>query len=191
MKSTVQTKSPVNGLDLEALTNVVQEVGKDPSKGMVQFRVKTAWKGQTRSETSIESYTLGGQKIARTFHIPIDEPFELLGSNSAANPQETLMAAFNACVMVGYAVGAAVKGITLERLEIETQGELDLRGFLGIDETIRPGYEKIQYVVRMKGNGTAEQFREIHQQVLKTSPNYYNMSKPIAIDATLEAESLS
>ena len=188
MKATAQTKSRVNGLDLEALKNVVEEVGKDPSKGMVEFRVKSQWKGQTRSEASVESYTLGGQRIARTFQVPIDEPFELLGSNSAPNPQEMLMAAFNACVMVGYAVGAAVKGITLEKLEIETRGELDLRGFLGIDETVRPGYERIHYVVRMKGNGTMEQFREVHENVIKTSPNYFNISRPVAIEATLEAE---
>ena len=99
------------------------------------------------------------------------------------------MAAFNACVMVGYAVGAAVRGITLEKLEIETHGELDLRGFLGIDETVRPGYEKLHYVVRMKGRGTAEQFREVHEQVIRTSPNYFNISRPIEIDATLEVES--
>jgi uncharacterized OsmC-like protein len=190
MKATAQTTSRVNGLDLEALRNVVEEVGKDPSKGMVQFRVRTEWKGQARSETSVESYTLGGQRIARAFKIPIDEPVELLGSNTAPNPQETLMAAFNACVMVGYAVGAAVKGITLEKLEIETDGEIDLRGFLGIDQTVRPGYEKLRYVVRMKGNGTTQQFREVHENVIKTSPNYFNISKPLAIDAILEAESL-
>ena len=189
MKATAQSTSHVNGLDLEALRNVVEEVGKDPSKGMVQFRVRSQWKGQTRSETSVESYTLGGRKIVRSFQIPIDEPLELLGSNTAPNPQETLMAAFNACVMVGYAVGAAVRGITLEKLEIETHGELDLRGFLGIDETVRPGYEKLHYVVRMKGRGTAEQFREVHEQVIRTSPNYFNISRPVEIDATLEVES--
>jgi len=189
MKATAQSTSHVNGLDLEALRNVVEEVGKDPSKGMVQFRVRSQWKGQTRSETSVESYTLGGRRIVRSFQIPIDEPLELLGSNTAPNPQETLMAAFNACVMVGYAVGAAVRGITLEKLEIETHGELDLRGFLGIDETVRPGYEKLHYVVRMKGRGTAEQFREVHEQVIRTSPNYFNISRPVEIDATLEVES--
>ncbi len=188
MKATAQTTSRINGLDLDTLRNVVEEVGKDPSKGMVQFRVRSQWKGQTRSETSVESYSLGGQKIARNFQIRIDEPLELLGSNTAPNPQEVLMSAFNACIMVGYAVGAAVKGITLEKLEIETHGELDLRGFLGIDPSVKPGYEKISYVVRMKGNGSSEQFREIHENVMKTSPNYFNISHPVAIEATLEAE---
>ena len=98
------------------------------------------------------------------------------------------MTALNACIMVGYVAGAAVKGIVLERVEIETGGELDLRGFLGIDPDVRPGYEAIRYTVRIKGNGTPQQFREIHETVMKTSPNYFNVSRPIRIDAALEVE---
>ncbi len=98
------------------------------------------------------------------------------------------MTALNACIMVGYVAGAAVKGITLESVEIETDGELDLRGFLGIDPNVPPGYEAIRYTVRIKGDGTPEQFREIHETVLKTSPNYFNVSRPIRIDAKLEVQ---
>ena len=69
------------------------------------------------------------------------------------------MAAMNACMLVGYVAGAAVNGITLEKLEIETDGTLDLRGFLGIDERVKPGYDSVAYTVRIRGNGTPEQFR--------------------------------
>ena len=178
----------VNGLDVTALKQVIEEVGKDPSKGIVEFRVKSQWKGQTHSETSVESYTIGGTEVPRSFKIQVDEPCELLGGNTAPNPQEMLMTALNACIMVGYTAGAAVKGITLQKLEIETRGELDLRGFLGIDPNVRPGYEFIAYKVTMKGNGTPEQFREIHENVIKTSPNYFNVSRPIRIDAELVVE---
>ena len=118
----------------------------------------------------------------------MDEPHELLGQNTAPNPQEMLMTALNACIMVGYVAGAAVKGITLQSVEIETDGELDLRGFLGIDPTVRPGYEAIRYTVRLKGNGTLDQFREIHETVMKTSPNYFNISRPVRIDSRLVVE---
>jgi uncharacterized OsmC-like protein len=181
-------KASVNGLDLEALQRVIEEVKQDPSKAVVEFRVNSQWKGQTRSEASVESYSLGGQKIARSFKIAADEPLELLGANTAPNPQELLMAAFNACIMVGYTAGAATQGITLEKLEVETRGELDLRGFLGLDANVKPGYDKIHYTVRMKGNGTPEQFREIHETVMKTSPNFYNIARPVQIDAKLEVE---
>jgi len=186
MATTAKAASRVNGLDLEALGQVVREIERDPKKGMVGFRVHSAWRGQTRSRSTVESYTIGGQEVRRHFDIDVDEPHELLGQNSAPNPQEMLMTALNACIMVGYVAGAAVKGITLEKVEIDTAGELDLRGFLGIDPGVRPGYEAIRYTVRIKGDGTPEQFREIHETVLKTSPNYWNVSRPVRIDATLE-----
>jgi uncharacterized OsmC-like protein len=178
----------VNGIDVGALREVIEQVTHAPEKGKVAFRVKSEWKGQTRSETTVDSYTMGGQKVARSFRVAVDEPFELLGQNTAPNPQEMLMTALNACVMVGYVAGAAVKGITLEKLEIETHGELDLRGFLGIDPGVPAGYESIRYTVRIKGDGTHEQFREIHDNVIKTSPNYFNITRPVRIDATLAVE---
>ena len=80
----------------------------------------------------------------------------MLGQNSAPNPQELLMAAFNACIMVGYVATASAMGINLDSVDIETEGELNLRGFLGIDNKVKPGYDSIQYVVKIKGNGTTE-----------------------------------
>jgi uncharacterized OsmC-like protein len=187
--ATVETKGQqVNGLDVDALRDMVREIERDPAKGHVEFRVRSEWKGQTRSRTSVESYTIGGQAVHRHFAIDADEPFELLGRNTAPNPQELLMAALNACITVGYVAGAALQGIALEKVEIETSGALDLRGFLGIDPAVRPGYDTIHYVARLKGAGTAAQFQAIHENVAKTSPNYFNISRPVAIDARLVVE---
>jgi uncharacterized OsmC-like protein len=179
------TRARVNGLDMNALSDVIRDITRDPAKGHVEFRVRTEWKGQTRSRSLVTSYTIGGQKVHRAFAIDADEPFELLGRNTAPNPQELLMTALNACITVGYVAGAAVKGITLDTLEIETAGALDLRGFLGIDASVPAGYETIRCVVRIKGNGTREQFEEIHQTVIKTSPNYFNITRPVRLDARL------
>ncbi|MCA9771563.1 MAG: OsmC family protein [Myxococcales bacterium] len=189
MSTAIQTPNKiVNGIDVEALEGVIREVQTDPSKGAVAFRVSSSWKGQTKSESVVESYNLGGQEVPRRFRIEADEPVELLGTNTAPNPQELLMTALNACMMVGYVAGAAVHGITLEMLEIETQGALDLRGFLGIDPAVPAGYESLRYVVRIKGDGTPEQFEEIHRNVMATSPNYFNISRPIRLEADLKVE---
>jgi uncharacterized OsmC-like protein len=178
-------KSRVNGLDLNALGETVEAIQQDAKKAIVGFDVITRWTGQTRSETTVEGYTLGGERIARNHKIVADEPCELLGSDGAPNPQELLMAAFNACITVGYVAGASVHGITLDSLEIRTRGELDLRGFLGLSDAVAPGYENVEYEVRIKGDGTPEQFEEIHQTVMKTSPNYFNISRPIRLTGTL------
>jgi len=179
-------KNPrVNGLDLPALGQVVEAVEKDASQAVVGFAVTTRWTGQTRSETVVDHFTMGGERIGRSHKIVADEPHELLGQDSAPNPQELLMAAFNACITVGYVAGAALKGISLESLEIRAKGELDLRGFLGLSDSVAPGYETIDYEVRIKGDGSEQDFEEIHANVIKTSPNYFNVSRPIKLNAKL------
>jgi len=184
-----QTKpDQINGIDVGALKQVVRDVAEDPAKGMVRFEVKSAWQGQTRSRATVESFHIGGQEVKRHFEIDVDEPMELLGQNSAPNPQEMLMRALDACIMVGYVDGAAMQGIRLDKVEIETSGELDLRGFLEIDASVPPGYEAIRYTVTMKGNGSEADFREIHETVMKTSPNYFNIARPIRIDSRLVVE---
>lgn len=189
-QATVKTaaQAPLNGIDLDALRGVMREIEEDPTRGLVGFRVKSDWRGQTRSRATVDSYRLGGKEIARTFAIDVDEPLELLGENTAANPQEMLMTALNACIMVGYVVGASNAGIRLDAVEIETSGQLDLRGFLGIADQVPPGYESIRYTVRIKGDGTPEQFEKIHETVRRTSPNYFNIARPIRIDAQLIVE---
>jgi uncharacterized OsmC-like protein len=178
----------VNGINVDELFALIDGVRREPAKGMTNWRVTTTWQGQARSRAEIESYEIGGEKVPRRFSIDIDEPRELGGSNSFANPQDHLIAALNACMMVGYVAQCAVRGITLESLAIETDGEIDLRGFLGIDLSVPPGYEKLNYTVRIKGNGTKEQFAEVHQAVMATSPNFYNISRAVALTPTLVVE---
>ncbi len=95
------------------------------------------------------------------------------------------MSALNACMMVGYVAGASLREVHLQSVEILTKGKLDLRGFLGLSDDVIPGYEAIDYEVRIKGDGTAEDYEAIHQTVMKTSPNYFNLNRPIPMNGKL------
>ncbi|MBK8210083.1 MAG: OsmC family protein [Rhodospirillales bacterium] len=178
----------VNGINVDDLFALIEGVKRDAAKGKTNWRVTTTWQGQTRSRAQVEGFGIGGEQVSRRFSIDIDEPCELGGTNQSANPQEHLIAALNACIMVGYVAQCAVRGITLERLEIETDGEIDLRGFLGIDPAVPPGYEHLSYTVRIKGSGTKQEFAEVHEAVMATSPNFYNISRPVALKPTLVVE---
>src|SRR6266446_9764253 len=178
----------VNGINLDDLFALIEGVKRDAAKSKTNWRVTTTWQGQTRSRAQLEGFGIGGERVSRRFSIDIDEPSELGGTNRFANPQEHLLAALNACMMVGYVAQCAVRGITLESLEIETDGEIDLRGFLGIDPNVPPGYENLSYIVRIKGSGTKEEFAEVHEAVMATSPNFYNVSRPVALKPTLVVE---
>lgn len=178
----------VNGINVDDLLALIESVRQDPAQGKTHWRVTSAWQNQTRTRTQVDGFEIGGKRVARRFSIDIDEPNEFGGSNRFANPQEYLLAALNACMTVGYVAQCAVRGITLEKLEIETDGEIDLRGFLGIDPAVPPGYEKLRYVVRVKGSGTREQFVEIHKAVMATSPNFHNVSRAVDLKPTLVVE---
>ncbi|QZH74117.1 MAG: OsmC family protein [Erythrobacter sp.] len=188
MLDTITQKKTVNGIDLDALADAVSAIEKDPANGKVAFRVRTEWTGQTRSETTIDSCTLGGVKIDRRFKIVADEPHELFGTDSAPNPQELLMSAVNACMMVGYVEHAAMCGVTLTTCRIEMEGEIDLRGALELDPDVPNGYRQLDYVVTLEGDGTREQYEEIHEAVKATSPNFFNINTAITMNGRLQAD---
>lgn len=174
-----QIDKKLNGIDTDAMRRTMDAVSSDPAKGMARFRVSTRWEGGTRSETRVDGWGLGGEWLPKDFAIAIDEPPELLGTNTAPNPQEYLLAAMNACMMATYVGACAIRGVELDSLEIEAEGDLDLRGFLGLDSRVKPGYDELRYTVRVKGRGTQEQFRGVHEWVMARSPNYWNMAYPI------------
>jgi uncharacterized OsmC-like protein len=178
----------INGINTDDLFALIDGVRRDGAKAKTKWHVSTNWCGQTRSRSQVDGYEIGEEQVHRQFSIDIDEPCELGGTNQFANPQEHLLSALNACMMVGYVAQCAVHGITLESLKIETDGEIDLRGFLGIDPAVPAGYQSLSYTVRIKGSGTKEEFAKIHEAVMATSPNFYSVSRPVALKPMLVVE---
>ncbi len=178
----------VNGIDVAALKQAISQIAGDPAQGQTRWTVKSHWQGGARSDHFVDGVDIGGQRVDRQFKIQIDEPCELCGSNQFANPQEYLLAATNACMMVGYATVASVMGVKLSKLELEITGDIDLRGFLDIDSSVARGYEHLHYTVRIAGDGTAEQFEKMHEVVQRTSPNYHNITRPVEMSSELVIE---
>jgi uncharacterized OsmC-like protein len=175
----------LNGLDPQQIAQAAAGLVADPQQAQVKFRARSQWQGALRSRTEIESYELAGQRITRKHAIHSDEPLELLGTNQAPNPQDLLLAALNACMLVGFVAAATGLGISLELLEIESECALDLRGAFGLDPSVKPGADKIRYTVRVRGNGTPAQFEEAHQAMIANSPNRFHLTAPIPMESKL------
>ena len=188
MKTTQETKTTVNGIDVEALQGAIDQIGKDPAAGQTNWAVRSEWKGGTRTDHHVETAEIGGEEIARGFTLKIDEPLELCGTNTEANPQEYLMSAINACMMVGYSAVAALMGIELKSLEVTLEGDIDLRGFLGIDQDVANGYESLRQTVRIASDASPEALEQLHATVLATSPNYFNVTNAIPTNSKLVIE---
>lgn len=178
--------SVVNGIDTDAVHALIESVETQPAQGMTHWRVASAWQGGARSLAQVDGFMIGGASVPRHFSIDIDEPFELGGSNAYANPQEYLLAALNACMIFGYTALCALQG--MQKLEITTEGDIDLRGFFGLDPGIAAGFRELNTRVVIAGDGTKEQFRKIHELVLATSPIFYNVSRAVAVAPKLIIE---
>lgn len=180
----------LNGINVAALQAIAQGVAEatDASKRSARFGVTTKWQHQTRTVATASRYSIAGEEYQQHFEIEADEPKEFLGQGTAPNPQELLMAALNACMSVGYVANAASMGITVKSLEIESDGVLDLRGVLGLDESINPGYDQVNYVVRLQTDAPRERVEELHKIVTRTSANLANFSRAIRMVSKLEIE---
>jgi OsmC-like protein len=186
--SATMTSTKRNGIDVAALQGAIDAVRANPAAGLTQWAVNSRWAGGTRSDHAVEGCRIGGQDIDRRFTLRVDEPLQLCGTNQYANPYEHLMSALNASMIVGYAAVAALSGVKLTKLEIRTSGDIDLRGALGIDPNVTPGYESLQQTVTIAGDGTDEQFRQIHETVKKISPNYFSITNALAMRSRLVVE---
>ncbi len=172
----------VNGLNTEDLMRVVETVKGKWETGKTVWKASTDWKGAFKVET-----------CSREFTLSVDEPQMLCGTNTAANPVEMVLQAYGACLTIGYAMNAAVRGIKLDSIHIDLEGEIDLPGFLGLEppESLHmdklPGYKSIRARVKIKSDAGPKALKELHEHVVKTSPVGLTLSRPVKIETELEA----
>ena len=149
----------VNGIDVDVLMGAIGAVKEDPEVGKKTFQVETKWLGGTLSESKAGEFT-----------VRADEPTALGGKNTAPNPVEITLAALGSCLATGFAANASAMGIEIESMRIVVAGSLDLRGFFGLAENVRPGFQSIQFTTYIKSNAPKEKLEALRQHVEKTSP---------------------
>ncbi|WP_418282751.1 OsmC family protein [Halorubrum sp. DTA98] len=164
-------RQAVNGVDVTALEGAVETISEDSDAGMFTFRAETDWEDALKSVTTIDEFDQAGETIhTREFTLQGDEPEQILGERTGPNAVELLLGALGSCLSVGYAANAAHMGIELDDLRFEMEGDVDLRGFLGISEDVRPGYESIDCTVHVDADASEAELTELRERVEKTSP---------------------
>jgi uncharacterized OsmC-like protein len=179
----------INGFDPAALESAIEGIAQSPEAAQTRWSTRSAWQGGTRVRTQVDGCEIGGERIARRHVIEADEPVELFGTETAANPQELLLAAIGSCMSVAYAEFAVGMGIEIQSLEIELSGRLDLRGPFGLDPDVPSGFPEVACAVHIRADATAEQLDELHRSVQAGSPNYYNITHAVPMNARLVIES--
>jgi uncharacterized OsmC-like protein len=161
---TMQVTNKVNGVDVDRLFGTIDHIGADPTLARFQFRARNQWLDGGHNRTEIKGfYGAGRADTSRTkpFVVDADEPPVLLGENRAPNAPEYLLHALAACLTGTIVYHAAARGIVLDGLESTIEGDVDLHGFLGLDETVRPGYQQIRVAFKVTGDFDDDQLAEL------------------------------
>lgn len=179
-----------NGVDVDQLTEALDTMSDDPSVAQFRFQAETEWTDGLKCATSIDEFDQAGERIeTREFRVEGDEPEQILGERSAPNAVELLLAALGSCLNVGYAANAAAMGIELDELRFEMDGDVDLRGFLGISEDVRAGYNEVTCTTYIEADASEEELAELRERVETTSPLMDNIANEVPLETELVVES--
>jgi uncharacterized OsmC-like protein len=178
----------VNGLDINQLFETIEALKCTPNLGDFRFRLQNRWIDGGHNRSSIKNFYGAGQDQQRTepFVLDADEPPILLGNDSAANPVEYLLHAVTACVTTALVAHAAARGVNIEELESRTEGDIDLRGFLGVDDSVPNGFQAIRIKFRIKADVPDETLREVVQLGPTYSPVFDTVTRAVPVDVSLE-----
>jgi uncharacterized OsmC-like protein len=164
----------------EALRGVVEAtaaaVSADAANAAVVFRA-AGW-GESGVATDV--------RIGR-HEVLIDEPPALGGADAGPNPVEFALAGLLSCQVVTHRFWAARLDIPLEDVQVDVEGDLDMRGFFGSEDGVRPGFGEVRVKVRLTGPASPEQYRELQAAVDQHCPVLDLFSNPTSVRTELVA----
>lgn len=187
MSQTPETETPkmVNGVNVTALSDMIDAVKENVEIAKFQFRARNNWIDGGHNRTMIkEFYGAGAEDTTRKqpFVFDNDEPPVLLGADKGANPVEYILNALAACLTTTVVYHAAARGIKIEAVESSLEGDLDLRGFLGLSDDVRKGYQQIRVAMKIKTGAEPA----LLKQLANFSPVYDIVSNSVPVEITIE-----
>jgi len=174
-----------NGVNVTALFDTIGAVKKDPGLAAFQFRARNEWIDGGHNRSTIQAFFgCRAEDATRTtpFVLDADEPPALLGRDAGANPVEYVLHALAACLTTTMVYHAAARGLAIEAVDSTLEGDLDLRGFLGISNEVRKGYHRVRVRMRVKSQAAPRVLRELAQY----SPVFDIVSNSLPVDVAVE-----
>ena len=184
--TTTQQHHHTNGVDTDALFATIDAVRGAPEIARFQFRARTRWVDGTYNATTIDGFHGAGgeQSRERAFVVEADHPAVLTGQDRAPTPAEHLLQALGSCLMSGLANIAAARGIQLGEVTARVEGDIDLLGILGLDDSVRNGFEQVRVTFHVQGDAEAQALAALVEQARRRSAVYDVLTNgvPVMID---------
>jgi uncharacterized OsmC-like protein len=174
-----------NGVNVDALFATIEAIKGNAEIAKFNFRASNRWLGGEKNRSTIQEFS-GALQVHRAegpaYTVDNGEAPVLLGEDKAPNPVEWLLHGLIGCMTTTVAYHAAARGITVEAIESELDGDIDLRGFLGLAPDVRKGYSAIR--VRMKVKTKAES--ATIKALTAMSPVFDTVSRSVPVAVTVE-----
>ncbi|RIA55748.1 OsmC family protein [Dichotomicrobium thermohalophilum] len=184
-QAAVQQPNLLNGLDVQAAVETIGAIQEDESLARFQFRARNTWITGGVNLSSIKDFYGAGREDdsrSESFEFTNGEPPVLLGDNEGANPVEFLLHALAGCVTTTLVLHATARGITIEELSTELEGDLDVRGLLALDDGVSPGYERIRIGMKVKADCSDEQLADLIAFTQAHSPVCNTVCRPVPVE---------
>jgi uncharacterized OsmC-like protein len=178
----------LNGVDVSRMHETIEAVSSRPALGKFTFRVANQWIDGAENRTATRDFNAGGEekKHFADFTMVGDEHEVLLGKDIGANPVEHLLHALASCVTTSMVYHASARGIVIEAIESSLDGDIDLQGFLGLDEKVRKGFQQIRFKFRIKADITDAQLKELAALGPQFSPVFDTLTKGTPVSVSVE-----
>ncbi|MFM9584057.1 OsmC family protein [Streptomyces caniscabiei] len=177
MTQTVPT-SGLESIDADGLEALASSAKADPSTGRKTLKAVTTCEGGFRNLTQI-----------RTLEpVLVSEPCHLLGDDAAPNPSEMALAALGSCISVGLLANATQRGVTLSRIEVAMEGDIDISAVWGVGDTPDGkvlGFTAVRCSVTLAGDAGDEVLGEIKDSAMTWSPVVNTFANNVEISSTL------
>lgn len=173
-----------NGVNVTRLAETIQAIGQQPELAQFKFRARNRWDTGGHNQATVDTFYGTCRELThkQPFHMDADEPAVLLGDDNGANPVEFVLAGLSGCMTTTLAYHAAGRGLNLESIESEYEGDIDLQGLLDLDPHVRPGYREIRVKFKVKGDADVATIQEL----LRKSPVFDTLSQPVRIKVQVE-----
>lgn len=165
---------PLNGVDTPTLFATIAAVSQMPEAAQFRFRARNDWVTGTHSQGRFPGFYGAGEEHlhATDTVVRADHPAVLVGQDQGPTPAELLLNALAACLMAGLANIAAARGVQLRSAHCDVEGDIDLRGILGIDDQVRNGFSAIRVRFTIDGDAEAQRIASLVAQSVRRSAVY-------------------
>jgi uncharacterized OsmC-like protein len=179
-----QAPMPRHGVDTPKLFATIDVVRSQTELAQFQFRATSRWMKGTHCRTTMADFKgAGGEhQHAAAFKADMDHPAVLCGEDNGPTPVEFLLAGLAGCITAGVANIAAARGVTLDAVEAEVEGDIDLQGILGISDEVRNGFSAIRATFRVEGDAPREKLAQIVEQARARSAVFDVLTNGVPVE---------